>query len=438
MGAKYISLKFNNRYKIYFSIILSLGIIFRFLSLLTCPIRSDSLSYISTAKSIINFNYETHRPPGFPITIIPFLLLTQNEILSAKLASFSASILLIMYSYFVFTRASLILFKEDKSYKKAQIIGILTSCFIAFNSYFASNAGMGLRENLLALQIILIFYYSTIKNSKKTVDYLILSLLIIFLTLTLLTAGIFMTIGIVFFFLISKIKYFQPIRKISYKKILIPILSYTFAFLFWTLFCAFHFGNPFYNWQKQSSWFKSNTIVDLTSLSKLPIILLWVLITGFVEIFRDLFLLLGVVFMLLVFYILCKNIRKKLQFLFIFIVVGMNFTYLSIFITTPRLIMYFFPLIFYLGAIPLGEILMQLHKSEDKKKGIKLMDFLIILFFISYIFRNFNYYFYFPEESIYLIPFIIIVIITILFLLINEISLFVYLRKNRTIKYSNI
>lgn len=433
--------KLTNKYDKYFLIIFFIGIFFRILSLLIVPIRPDAASYIEAAKSIIHLNYETHRPPGFPLTILPFLLLIQNDIIAAKLASFSAGILLIFFSYIIFRKASIVLFKTENSKHKTKFIGLLTSCLISFNSYFASNSGMGLRENLLALQLILVFYYTVIKERAQLKDYLISGILISFLTLTLLTAGIFVAISIFLFYLIAKIKYFKFVIK-DYKKLIFLISSFALTFLIWTLFCAAHFGSPFYNWEYQSSWFKRNTIVDLTSLGTLPLILIQASITGFIEIFIDLFLLIGVVFMLLVFYILLKNIRNKSQLFFIFIVVGVNFFYLSVFITTPRLIMYFFPLIFYIGAIPLGEIYMQNQALKENKENsmnlMKKIDYFLLSFYVTYIFRNFNYYFYFPEEFLYFNPFLLIVVITIIFLLYNEISLLIYLRKNREISYSKL
>jgi hypothetical protein len=138
---------------------------------------------------------------------------------------------------------------------------------------------------------------------------------------------------------------------------------------------------------------------------------------------------------------------KLKQFLFIGLILLINFAYASVFIVPggiesnfpmhPRLFSFFFPLIFYTGALPMG-----IKLEELKKKKLLLsanLKILLMLYGLSYIIRGvFLIYtlktdgFELKVENIfvYIFGFIalrepIIIIVTI----INEIILVIFLLK---------
>ncbi len=420
----------------YFIIVLIIGIILRIISLIFIPIGPDYISYINAARGIIEFDYykyNSFRPPGFSILIIPFLFITMNNyILSAKLVSFSCSILLIIYSYHIFTKASIKLYGKNE--KKPKIIGLIVSFLISLNLYFAVNTGRGLREDLLALLFILAFYFTIIKEEMDLKDNIYLALSISFLSLTLLSAGLFFVAGIILFFLISKLKIFK-FKGLRIKKVYIITLAFISAFAFWALFSALSVGNPLYNWSRQGSFFKEKHDLDLSTMDGLIEALLNALILGIPFEIYYLFLLISLVFTFLVFYILLKNYKQK-QVLLIIFIVGINFLYISIFMAPskiilipnhPRVMIYFFPFIFYLGAIPLTNIFIEFQ--ERKNSNLFDIKLIFYLFLISYSVQGilywFDYHGYPPPIHIILLP----------LYLIDEVFLCIILIKSKKLEH---
>ncbi len=429
----------------YFLFILCIGLIFRLVALFKVDAALDSYTYLAAAKSIIAFDYNSFRAPGFPIFMIPFFLFPHNYplinapeskivliilnnpnlIITAQITSMSAGILLIISSYFVFSKAAIKLStKEGKiTQNNAKYVGLIVSCLISFSLPFIINSVQGLREELLAVLILIIFYYVIIKEKLALRDNLFLALSIALLTLTHLTAGIFITVGIILFFLVSKLKFFK-FNNISNLKILICLLGPLISFLLWGWFCYVKFGDPLYSLKVQRDFFKDTYNLDLSSINNIISALINGIINGIPLEFYFLFIFNGIVFMLLGLYVLIKYIKQK-QFLFIFIITGVNFAYLSVFMAIPgdlRLLLYFFPIIIYLGALPIGITI-----NDSTHKSAKFMKYLLIIFFLTYSFRGlknlgfFSYLFvnYFSE------------IIYWLFFLINEGSLLIYLIKIR-------
>jgi len=417
-----------------FIVILIIGSFLRLLFVSISPLNRDSYTFIHAAAGILEVQYNkygTFRPPGFPLVIAPFILLTNNNyVLSAKLAAFSTSILLIFYNYYIFTQASKKLYANGNKKKviKAKLVGLFVSSLITFNLYFVVHPGFGLREELLCILCILIFYYIVVKEEMKLKDNIYLALSITYLTLTLITAGFFFTIGIILFFLISKLKFFE-FKKLSVNKICIIIFSFIISFLIWAIFSAFVFGDAFYNWQKQSDFFEDFYGMRLDSIENIIQAIINALLGGVLFQFYYFFLLTSIVFTIIFFYFLIKNLKKK-QFLFIFLVFGLNLLYLSIFIApsqiinipnSVRVMMYFFPIIIYLGAIPLINSLLGLYEGKYKFK--KNMIGLFIIFLITYSLKGLSFIIYLGYEGI---PFLIHPLYLTL-VSINEISLLIYL-----------
>jgi hypothetical protein len=429
----------------YFIVILSFGLILRLLSLINVSVALDSYTYLVAAKNILDFDYNSFRVPGFPIFIIPFLLLPYNYpmllapeskialviltnpnlILTAQIASMTAGILLIISSYFVFSKAVLKLNNKEGeiNQNKSKYFGLIVSCLISFSLPFIINSVEGLREQLLAVLIIIIFYFIIIKDELTLRDNILLALSACLLTLTHLTAGIFITIGIFLFFLISKSKWFKDIN-IPNSKIVIILLATIISFLFWALFCDYKFADPLYSLQVQRDFFKDTYNLDLSSINNLIPALINGMTKGIPSEFYFLFIFNGVIFMILGLYQLIINIRQK-QFLFIFFVFVINFAYLSIFMAIPgdlRLILYFFPILLYLGALPLGKII-----SDTNQEKSYLMNLILIIFFSTFLFRglpNIDFFRpYFENFQLILIYWIIIII--------NELSLLIYLIRYR-------
>ncbi|TXT65855.1 MAG: membrane protein of unknown function [Promethearchaeota archaeon] len=436
----------------WFLLILTIGIILRILALVNVDPALDSYTYYAAAKNILNCDYNSFRAPGFPIFLIPFLLIPYNYIfiiapeskillvtlqnphliLTAQIASLFAGLLLIIYSYVIFSKVALKLPNETKTIKtktissgNIKLLGLFVSILISLSLPFIINSAQGLREQLLSLLIIIIFYYILIKEELTLRNNIVLALSISFLTLTHITGGLFITGGILLFFLVSKLKWFKY-KNISNKKILVIILTTILSFFLWAWFCDFKFHDPLYSLQVQRNFFKNAYNLDLSSPSNLISALLNGLLNGIPSEFYLMFLFNGVVFMLLVLYILLRNLRER-QFLFIFLVVGSNLTYLSIFMAIPgdiRLIMYFFPLLIYLGSIPLNKIITKADKSSLKK-----IYLFLILFITSFSFRGltsidfFRPFFKSPlSNAFYWI-----------LILINELSLLIFIIKYRKI-----
>ncbi|TXT65857.1 MAG: membrane protein of unknown function [Promethearchaeota archaeon] len=442
-----MAIKFEN-IDYYFWAILFFGALLRLISLFIIPIGPDYVSFVAGTKGIIEFDYfryDTFRPPGFSLIIVPFLFLTMNNyILASKLASFFMSIILIYYSYYVFTEASKQLYVQtnEKREYKAKLIGLLVCILISVNLYFVVNTGRGLREDLLTLLFILGFYYSIIKKEMNMKDNILLALVMTLLTLTLLSAGLFFSAGLLLYYLLSKIKKLK-IKPLSNKKIIIVLFVVGISFTFWACFSAIAAGNPLYNWSRQGSFFKDKHNLDMSSLDGLIDALINAVLLGIPFEIYFLFLLISLVFTLLVFYIIIKNFKQK-QVLLIFLVVGINFLYISIFMAPskvllipnhPRVMIYLFPFIFYLGTIPLVNIFVKYQtkyeKDSNDKKSINMIR-LFFLFLISYSLQGFLYWFDYhgfpPPLHFAILP----------IYLTDEIVLIIYLLKSKHINYSKI
>jgi hypothetical protein len=434
----------------YFLIILSLNIVLKLTLFKDTPLFFDSYTYLGAAQDIMDLNYQSYRAPFFPILIVPFLLLTDNPYLSLKLTSLFCGLGLIIILYFIFSKAAMKVFSRfDYNYKKkVKYVGLFVCFLFSFNLYLLSHSLKGLREELLSILVISIFYFTIVKENMKLQDNILLALSVSFISLTLLTAGIFITMGIILFYLISKLKCFGY-KSIEFKKLLIIIISFILSFFLWTFFNLCKTFPPFYSLEVQSLWFRLQFSIDITSIEGIINASINTLIFGIPSIFIYSTVLINLVFILLAIYILIKSFRKK-QFLFLIFFVGTNLAYLSVFITTPRIIIYFFSFFFYLGAIPLVNILFNVKNSQIKNK--KSMFYLLMIFLITYILRGIDnlsiiylilqFYNHIPLNinfSAILIQFYesfspLRVIISIIFLIINELSLLIYIIKSRNLK----
>ncbi len=434
---------YKNNIDFYFLISLLIGTILRVFMFLNNYIVPDTYLYFDATIDLLKNDYNSFRPPGFSITILPFLLLIGSGPLSARLTSLSFSIFLIICSYFVFTKASLKLLNRDKNNKlKAKFVGFIVSFLISFNLFFIFNSGKGLREELLAVLIIIIFYFTIIKDKTNLRENIYLAILVCLLALTHLSAGIFVTIGIFLFFAVSKLKFFKY-NNISNSKILIIFLATSISFLFWGLYSYYKFGDFLYNLHYQNLWFKKWYNLDLfSSVDDIINALQNAVKFGIPTELLYLISLIGFVLMILFFFMLIVNIKER-QMFFIFIVLLINFAYLSIFLgvqgklmipktpghePSPRLIIYFFPFIFYLGALPLGISFKESKIINWQSKNYS--ELLLIIYFLSYPIHGIQ--FFLINISLlqsFLIGF------SIFIFLINELPLLIYIMKNRNKDY---
>jgi hypothetical protein len=429
----------------YFLLALVINLILKILLFSSTPLFIDSYTYLFATDNIINLEYSSYRAPFFPLLIAPLFLLTGEAFTAIKITSLLMGIILVITSYLVFTKAAMKLFQGNKKdkIKKGKYVGLLVSFLLEFNLYLLSHNLKGLREELLCILCILIFYFTVIKEEPTLKTNIYLALSICFLTLTLLTAGIFITFGILIFYLFCKIKRFN-LKSITQRKLLIILFSFALSFGLWAIF-NFHKSFPiFYSLEVQKNWFKFEYNIEIASFGDLIDASINALLFGIPSIFIYFLSLIGFVFILLVVYVLTKNFYKK-QFLFLFFFIGMNLAYLSVFITTPRIILYFFPFFFYIGAFT---IIKRFFNIENQKK--KMMIFLILIFLITYIIRGMdNLSIIHLLLSIYKdapliinfdkiwVQFYVVysplrTIISIIFLIINEISLLLFILKSKS------
>jgi hypothetical protein len=436
-------LKNLEKFDKYFLIILIIGGVLRFIAVLNLPLNVDSYTFIKAGMGILEFNYNkygTFRPPAFPLLIGIFLLITDNGIASAKLASFTSSILLLIICYYVFTRATKkFLDKNKRSKEIAKYTGLIVSLLISFNIYFIIHPGYGIREEYLSLWSILIFYFIVIKEKTTLKDNIYLSFSICMLTLTLITTGLFFVVGIILFFLISRLKWFK-FKLIPTKKVLIIIISFLLTFFIWALFSYSTWGDALYNWSHQSTFFRNFYRMQLDSLENIIEAIINALIGGIPLEIYYMFFFISFFFVIIMLYNIIKNIRAK-QMLFLFLVVGINLLYLSVFIAPSKLIgipnssrvmVYLLPFIYYIGVLPISNILVEIKTKEKEFPNYIVIS--LSIFLITYIFKG--------------IPFIIILgyggfpfpphpVIIILFCL-NEISILIFLITTKDIKYPRI
>jgi hypothetical protein len=414
-----------SKYDYLFLVVLLIGSIARFISTIIVPLNPDANIYIVSARTILN--YASYRPPVFPFFIAVFSLITGNEGLAINLTSLIAGILLLLYSYKIFTKASLKLYQNKKNWiNNAKLTGLITSSLIALNLYLVYNNGRGLREELISFLCLLVFYYAVIKEEANYKNIIYLFLTVFILTLTHLTFGLFIAIGVLMFTIIPKLKFIN-IEEPSYKKLLIVMISFISSFTFWALYSLYKAGDPFFNWHYHSLAFDFIYNIDLSTIDGIIKALFSGLIFGIPYEFYHLFILLGIVLTLISVYLLIKNI-KNLQFFFIFIVVGINFLYLSIFMAIPgdpRLILPFFPFFLYLSGICLTNVIKESKRIKEKRSNISILYFLIISFFVTYVLRGIY------NLNLTLNP--IIALLSLVFLVINEIITFfiIYLSRDK-------
>ncbi|MHA1726988.1 MAG: hypothetical protein ACTSXH_19465 [Promethearchaeota archaeon] len=254
-----------------FLIILGMGIILRLISISASNIMfiriylsTDAYDYVLVAESILKGDYATHRPPSFPFFIIPFLLIFKEGSIAVLSATFVSGVILIIVSYLVFKRATLIIFENhNNKIKIGNEIGLYTSFIIAIDYPLVYIDGLSRRESFMMVLLILIFYFTFIRDSNghdnDMTQLLIIGVLMAVFTLSHPTAGIFLFISLIVFFLISKIMR-KDYLKFSNSKLLSITISFTAASLGWLLFCFFHFGDSFYTYTLQSRYFKIFTL----------------------------------------------------------------------------------------------------------------------------------------------------------------------------------
>ncbi len=426
------SLKSLEKVDLYFLFVFIIGISLRIISWVFIPLCDDAYTYLEAAQSIIEWNYSSMRPPGFPFFIAIFLFLTGNEYISIKLTSFIFGILLILGAYLVFTRAAESYLEDSRG--GAKYIGLFSTSMIALNLYLICNNGRGLREELMALLCLLIFYYLIIEDQLNLKTTFGLTLSVSLLTFTHLSAGLFLVAGSFLFFLISSLKIY-PFKKISWKKIILATFSVLISFMAWALISFCKFGDPLYNWHVQSQGFWDLYKVNLFSIHKL----LGGLLIGIPLEFFHLSTILGFCFTFLAIVYLIKKIKEK-QILFLFLVVGINYAYLSIILSViadARVLSYYFPYIIYIGSISIGLVLFNSRKEEKLTYNCRYLSFtlnqkfLLITYTITYIFRTFHSIAVLLSQIIDLFA-IITLAISIPNLIINEILFFLLIGGNKT------
>lgn len=344
-----------------FILILMIGIFLRIVSFLYSPLTPDSFQYIAGAKEILKFTYSSFRPPGFPLFIAPFLFIFQDGVIAIKIACFTASFLLIISSYLVFKRAA---FKVLQQENKANFVGLLVSFLVSIQYFLAYNNGRGLREDLISLCLILIFYFLLIRIKDRNIThYISIFLLIFYLTLIHVTVGIFFYISFFLYVLFSI--FFKLEHDFSLSEFIIVSISFLGSIIFWFTFCFLTFGDPFYTMNIQKSWFRSELNLNLASLDSLITSMIRGITNGipmeFYILIHHIFLVMIISFILSLFYF-----RKKRQIKFLIILIVLNLLFLSMFVMdlpNGRLFLYLFPFIFYLGFLFLIEILYKYDKN---------------------------------------------------------------------------
>ena len=429
-----------------FIIILSVGIVLRIISLIFLPIPNDARGYIRAAESILAGNYNSFRPPSFPLLIVLFLLLVKDSTLAVKLASFTSGIFTIITSYFVFTKASLRIFGDDKKGEDiSKNVGLLVSFYVSINFFLVYNTGLGLREELMMLLLLLIFYYVFLnEDSKVLTNLLILVLLISFFTLVHATAGIFLYISIFCFYTISKLKFVKNILKnevkISNFRFLIISLSFFSSISFWLIFCAYHFGDPLYTFNMLKFHWRTNSNLDLDIRSPSSIInlLKFSFENGFNREFFTLFYLIGPIFTLIISLTFLKYYKFK-QINFIYVFLAINFLYLSIFMAVHgayRFLIYFFPFLFFLGSIIIIQIWYENKKTEIihfrimKKKISVSNNQIFLLYLFVFTCKNLLSLYNYISDISYSQKNILLIGISYALLLIYELILFLFLLRN--------
>lgn len=367
-------------------LILIIGACLRIISLILVKLSPDSYGYIDGAEGILNLSYNTHRPPTFSLIIMFFIIIVRDSILAVKLASFFIGVLLIIVSYFVFSKTALQIFKDDEKHlEKSSYIGILSSLYISVHGFIVWSSGRGIREDLISLLYILLYYYICVKpDFHSWENYLILIIITSALTLSHVSAGIFVTIVFLLIYLFSKLKLIKI--NISGIKVLSITISFVFSYSFWLIFCTFNFGDPFYTITRQNAWFEENTSLDLGSFSGILQNMFKGITLGVLIEFIGIFQFIGFVFTIVMIIFLIKNLKNKQIFL-LFSIIFVNFSYLCIFIAASgniRLLSYFLPFLFFLGITSLIKYYYEKRELIIKSFSIFKKKFVFSLHTIFY------------------------------------------------------
>ena len=384
-----------------FYIILTIGIILRIHSFIFVELAPDSYSYLEAAEGILNGDYNSPRPPSFPLYVSFFIIIVRDSILAIKLASFISAILVIVASYFVFSKLALKFFGDnERGKKKSNLVGLLISLYYSIHNYLIYNNGRALREDFIALLYILLFYYVLLeKKEENWKNNLIITFLIIILTLSHVSTGISTYLAVILFLIISKS--LKVKSKISKLKIFLITVSFICSYSFWLIFCLYKFGDPFYTMTLKIEWYSRNSELDLTSFKGIFDALFSGFFYGIPKEFSLLFNSIGTIFILLALFTLIYYYNER-QFLFLLILMIINFLYLCIFIyfaPNIRLLLYFFPIILYLSFIIIVEIW---DKNKDKlilkisifnKKVLITINKIFILFLATFFIKQIDIFF---------------------------------------------
>ncbi len=371
------------------------------------PDPSDSGNYISGAQELLNGEYLTYRPPVFSIFIVPFLFFAKEPILAVNLTSFTCGVLLIICSYFVFEKASLKLFCGEGAETKAKYVGLGVSFFVTFNYYLIYTNGRGLREEAISLLLLLSIYYVFIHDDKLKKKYVfIISILMVLLTLIHISVGLLFLVSTVLYFIGSKIKLFK--KKISNKKFALVFAVISLSYGFWMYISFLRFDDPFNTFAHKQWWYYSNTELDLFSLEGIVTGFFLGFEVGILFEFQELARYIGLVILLTVILsALYYHRQPQIQFLTILVLV--NFLLLSVFMAAApniRLLVYFFPILFYIGFLFLSNIL---YHHEDRvlyemhifniglKIRVKSIFILFLIFFLLSTLLKFAAYIFYLE-----------------------------------------
>ncbi len=391
-----------------FLIILVAGIIIRIIYFigLYYIVFPDAQDYYNAAQMYFELDYTSFREPVLPFFTFIILIFTKNPVFSVKLVSFIAGILTICASYIVFKRASLNIFKEDiNKEQKSEFIGLLVSLCYSLDDEAVFNSVMGLREELISLILILILYFVFIKEDNNSFkDKIVIVTLFVILSFLHITGAIFTSLSVVIGFIIIKFKLLNLNFNISSKNIIIIILTSTICLSIWFLHCAIVNNDPFYTMSVNQKWFREKKHVKYDSIPHL----IKFILKGFrYGIFNEFLLLSGNISLFFV-ALVCLSIinfyKKKIIF-FIGIILIFNFVYLCPFIAVykcSRLILYFKPLIYFLGWLIFIDIWFK--NTKNKKLTINILErkfslpffflflSMIALLILSYLFECINYF----------------------------------------------
>jgi hypothetical protein len=432
-----------------FIIILVVGIVLRTITFALIPIPNDAKGYIKAAESIFNGNYDSFRFPSFPLFVMLFLLVIEDSIVAIKLASLLSGIFAIIASYFVFTKASLIIFgrNEDGIYK-SKYVGLLVSFYMSINFFLVYNNGRGLREEFMMVLLILLFYFIFIsENCGSLKNLIIVFVLFSIFTLSHITAGIFTFVSILLYYLFSKSKIIKNIikteLKISNLKFFTISISFICSHLFWIIFCTIHFGDPLYTINRLRYYWKDNSNMELeiNSLGKIMNLIKYSIENGINRAFLTLFFLIGPIFIFIIILTYFKYLKNaKILFLYLFLFI--NFLYLSIFLAfngAYRLLIYFFPFLFFLGSILIMHIWYEKRDAailnfKIFKKELSISSNLIfLLYLITFTIKNILSLVNYILDISFSIKITFLIIISYILLFIYEFFLLVFLIRNITI-----